>query len=391
MNSANVLSLLLIGENDQIATRFTNMVGSLASVRRFGNVADAEKWLSQATKPDLILADRQSSQDAVLMVRRNMMNEPIPVLIASQTVDNRLTASDLAAGVTDVLVFAESDERILSHINYYALLSASVSRGAPSLSMSAVKRPALPWWKRLMDITVSVIVLLLLLPILLLVALCIVLDSRGPVFYKSKRAGSNFYVFDMYKFRTMTAHADRLIGDLAANNIYAKPAVNPNNNRQLVCANCKLLGLACQQPLIDHDELICERLYLTEHDAGATFMKFRNDPRITRLGAFLRNSSIDEIPQLVNVLLGDMSLVGNRPLPLYEAEKLTTDKSAKRFTGPAGLTGLWQIKKRAKGQARMSDEERVALDIDYADKVSFQTDMHIIWQTIFSLWQQENV
>ena len=191
----------------------------------------------------------------------------------------------------------------------------------------------------------------------------------------------------------MTARADQLMESLASHNIYAKTQdeADESSQRQQLCAGCRLLGVLCQQPLFDQNEPICERLYLTEHDGEATFMKFRNDPRITRLGAFLRNSSIDELPQLVNVLLGDMSLVGNRPLPLYEAEKLTTDESAKRFSGPAGLTGLWQVQKRAKGQARMSDQERIALDIDYADRVSFRLDMHIIWQTIFSLWQQENV
>jgi lipopolysaccharide/colanic/teichoic acid biosynthesis glycosyltransferase len=86
-----------------------------------------------------------------------------------------------------------------------------------------------------------------------------------------------------------------------------------------------------------------------------------------------------------------MSLVGNRPLPLYEAEKLTADESARRFAGPAGLTGIWQTKKRAKGQGPMSERERILLDIEYASTFSFKTDMYIIWKTFFSLWQKENV
>ena len=86
-----------------------------------------------------------------------------------------------------------------------------------------------------------------------------------------------------------------------------------------------------------------------------------------------------------------MSLVGNRPLPLYEAEKLTTDDSVKRFAGPAGLTGLWQVKKRGKGEPFMDEQERIALDIEYVETFSFQRDMTIIYKTIFSLWQKENV
>jgi lipopolysaccharide/colanic/teichoic acid biosynthesis glycosyltransferase len=264
----------------------------------------------------------------------------------------------------------------------------------PSLphTYAARRHYQLPWWKRGLDILVSLSMLLALSPVLLLTALLIRLDSEGPIFYKAKRAGTNYRVFDMFKFRTMTVKADQLLGSLAANNIYAK--LQPTAQSGVadgLCADCRLRGLSCGQPLFGRDAPICEKLYLRHGEQAATFMKFRNDPRITRLGGLLRNSSIDELPQLYNVLRGDMSLVGNRPLPLYEAEKLTADETIERFAGPAGLTGLWQIRKRAKGQGLMSDEERIQLDIEYARTFSFRLDMTILWQTAFSLWQQESV
>ena len=106
-------------------------------------------------------------------------------------------------------------------------------------------------------------------------------------------------------------------------------------------------------------------------------MKFQNNPRITKFGSFLRNSRIDELPQLFNIFMGDMSLISNRSLPLHEAEKLTTDKYIERFTDPVGQTGLGQVSKRGKGKKEMTEEERTELAIKYSRNFSFKFDMKI--------------
>ncbi len=201
--------------------------------------------------------------------------------------------------------------------------------------------------KRVFDIIVSSVALLIVSPLFLLIALAIKIESKGPVFYISKRAGKGYRIFDFYKFRTMFVGADEKIAEFSHLNQY----------------NAAL-------------------------SEGPVFFKINNDPRITKVGAFLRNTSLDELPQLLNVLLGDMSLVGNRPLPLYEAATLTTDDWAKRFMAPAGITGLWQIKKR--GKEDMSVEERINLDIDYANKYNFAYDLWIMANTPSALFQKTN-
>ena len=123
-----------------------------------------------------------------------------------------------------------------------------------------------------------------------------------------------------------------------------------------------------------------------EEEINNAFVKIENDPRVTKVGRFIRKYSIDELPQLFNILKGDMSIVGNRPLPLYEAEKLTADSSIDRFMAPAGLTGLWQVEERGKG-GNMSKQ----LDITYGQTYSFILDMKIIFRTLTAFIQKENV
>lgn len=236
----------------------------------------------------------------------------------------------------------------------------------------------LPKWKRIIDLTIAITLLVLLCPLFLIVILAIKIESKGPVFYLSKRVGSNFNTFNFYKFRSMKINCDSQIHNLT--NGYtteAEKTASPRNNDTL---------------LINENSMIFEQDFLHEQEQSknATFHKTVNDPRITKIGRIIRNTSIDELPQLINVIKGDMSIVGNRPLPLYEAEMLTCDTWAKRFFAPAGLTGLWQISKRGK-QKNMSAIERKQLDIDYAEKFSIWLDFLIIFKTLPAMIQRENV
>ncbi|MEM6782270.1 MAG: sugar transferase [Bacteroidota bacterium] len=247
--------------------------------------------------------------------------------------------------------------------------------------------------KRALDIVLAGSALLVLSPILLATAAAIRLESPGPVLYASKRVGSRYRVFKVYKFRSMYQDADQLIKDLMHLNQYTAQdaeAVAPVSLD--TCAECQRLGTPCSSQMIDKDGTpVCEQLLLVrkKQQASNVFVKLQNDPRVTRVGRFIRNTSIDELPQLLNVVKGDMSLVGNRPLPLYEAEQLTADPSVLRFDAPAGLTGLWQVTKR--GKSDMSPEERIALDNSYAEEHTLGGDFRIMFQTIPAMLQKEDV
>lgn len=250
------------------------------------------------------------------------------------------------------------------------------------LKLQSIK---VPFWKRSIDILGSSLAILVLSPVMGTIALLLKIEyPSASVFYSAKRVGQNYRIFPLYKFRSMIPDADGMIDKLSHLNMY-----KGSNQPQNLCQDCLRTGRACHgEKLFTDDKIICEVLYLEQKGAKQAFFKIKRDPRITPLGQFLRNTSLDELPQLFNILFGDMSIVGNRPLPLNEAEKLTTDRSIKRFLAPAGLTGLWQVTKR--GQANVTEQERVDLDNEYAEKFSFWLDMKIIFLTIPAMVQKES-
>ncbi|QJW88151.1 sugar transferase [Spirosoma taeanense] len=398
--------VLYLERDPEAALLFIRAFGQYVTIETLEDSEEAIAYLREGNAVDIVVINEQNGGFQFLQtVRESPFLRSIPVLLMTPRLTPAVQRRALELKAIDVypITFREEDLRLrldylIRRKQYLAERSASANgiswttseATAPAPLVSIPKPTRMPLWKRSFDVLVSATALTLLSPLMALVALIIRLDSKGPVLYRSKRVGSGYRTFDMYKFRTMNTGADQLIGTMASQNIYSQAA--PKTEDQLErCEVCTSSGIECQRPLFLNDKQICEHAYRDSKRAKAMFMKFREDPRVTRLGRFLRNTSIDELPQLFNILLGDMSLVGNRPLPLYEAERLTTTGFAQRFAAPAGLTGLWQVMKRAKGQERMSDLERIQLDVRYAETFSFRTDFQIMLKTITAVWQKENV
>jgi len=196
--------------------------------------------------------------------------------------------------------------------------------------------------KRSLDLTASVIGLLLVSPILALVAIAVKLESRGPVLFRQERLGLGGRSFTLYKFRSMFSSAEE------------------EHHREHV------------RELIRGDSSV-------DRSPEEVWLPIAADPRVTRLGAFLRRSHLDELPQLINIVRGEMSLVGPRPPIPYEVE-VYEPWHLRRLSVIPGMTGLWQ----ATAWGRVSFDEGVALDLAYIDRRSFGFDLRLIGRT---LWQ----
>jgi lipopolysaccharide/colanic/teichoic acid biosynthesis glycosyltransferase len=300
---------------------------------------------------DAILLHPDNINSDLITLREIARKKAIPIILhtavfepSAKNIAFSVSADDYHYGAINSAFLKRTE--FIKKVKSYKNLRGNKPYVAQSLDMV----PQIKLWslKRAFDILVSATALLFLLPICIITALIIKLESKGPIFYISKRAGTGYKIFNFYKFRSMRSGSEAELQKLAHLNQY-----NGKNASKSV------------------------------------FFKIKDDPRITPFGQFIRTTSLDEIPQLLNVLLGDMSLVGNRPLPLYEAEKLTKDQIAWRFLAPAGITGLWQITKR--GKDNMSEDERIALDMEYAMKNSFWLDMKILFSTVPALLQKEKV
>ena len=258
--------------------------------------------LEQVRPDELILAESDFDETQVLEVVQQAHRQGVRVKLAPDTTDLLVQKGEYVTGM-----------------------------GVPLFEL---RPPILAGWdwavKRTFDLLLSGIVVVVGLPLWLLVALAIKLDSRGPVFYVDRRVGVREREFGMLKFRTM------------------------------------VLDAAQQQTRLEQ-----------ENEAGGALFKIRDDPRVTRVGRVLRRFSLDEMPQMLNVLRGQMSLVGPRPLPLRDY-RLLEDWHRARYLVLPGMTGLWQIS----GRSGLSFEDLVRLDFTYIENWSIWLDISIIARTI---------
>ncbi|MGV3558243.1 MAG: sugar transferase [Larkinella arboricola] len=368
-----------------MAADFNQAFGQTASITVARSLKEALYHLEAEPDIDLVVFnDRLNSTLFLNAVRNNPVTAKVSTILLTDNPSIDLHAEPFRGRVIDVFNYGYAEESLQTRLSYLIRKKQYAETGGN------VEKPVqvrMPIWKRFFDFVGAFILLLLLSPILLVVAILVKLDSKGPIFYGSKRVGMGYKVFNMYKFRTMRTDADKMLSSMASLNMYnTKKEEEPAD---ALCEACQLAGTGCQRPLFLDDKQVCEDVHFRTEKAKAMFSKFKEDPRVTRLGKFLRNTSIDELPQFYNILRGDMSFVGNRPLPPYEAEKLTAAGYARRFAAPAGLTGLWQVTKR--GGAAVSDQERIQLDVLYAKKFSFKTDLMIVIRTLKAVWQKENV
>jgi len=337
--------------------------------------------LSKIDEYDLVFyQETEPKEDAVIInTLKAECNKHKIVLFVINT--RSLPQEFLKYGVHDVFSIDTELNKIITRYEFikqhYTALNVSKTEKLVSYK--------LPLWKRTFDILFSGTVLLFLLPIFLIIALLIRLESKGKVYYAAKRVGTGYQVFGFLKFRSMYSDADKRVDELMKKNQYSNSQTEENKR--------EMDNLLESGPVLIDDEGFIREGKVKNTKAikrENPFFKVANDPRITKVGRILRNTSIDELPQFINVLKGDMSIVGNRPLPLYEAELLTTDQWAKRFLAPSGITGLWQVTKRG-GSNVMSADDRKQLDIEYAENYSLWYDIKILLKTIPAMLQHENV
>ena len=315
------------------------------------------------------------------------------ITLITEALEPEHRKSYLQAGVNNTLP-PHAEENSIQHMNaYLKARKESKLKEFSETHRKVLNTFRLPMWKRTFDILFAGTAVIILSPMLIGTAIAIRMESKGKVIYKSQRVGSNYQIFDFLKFRSMYTNADKRFKELNALNQYQIEEVESSDEGPEIRFD-DLAGTPDEEEtlLISDDFVVSEQDFLKQKEKAKnnTFVKLENDPRVTRVGRFIRKYSIDELPQLFNILKGDMSIVGNRPLPLYEAEQLTSDAYIDRVMAPAGLTGLWQVEKRG-GAGKLSAEERKQLDIKYARDFSFWLDMKIIFKTLTAFVQKENV
>lgn len=386
-----MIGIIYIGSNKQSEERLKYVPGHL--VRMVGNDADALRVCASGSRNEnfVIFYEQKSvDEDAQALKSIKQKTSAYIILLTSAPLTDEERKAYLKYGINDTLISTASVTDFNKKISFIA------QRESVLFDKQASKRGILkfkiPMWKRLFDICFSLIAIILLSPIMIITALAIKIESKGPVIFKSKRVGSNYTVFDFLKFRSMYIDAEQRLKELQkTQNQYISEEDYEEPEPTIIDDTMDMMISDDEVMLIGDDYMVAENDFNQKKskEISSAFVKIENDPRVTKVGKFIRKFSIDELPQLFNILKGDMSIVGNRPLPLYEAEKLTSDDSIDRFMAPAGLTGLWQINKQGKN-GKISAEERKALDITYGQTYNFLLDIKIILKTCTAFIQKSD-
>lgn len=364
----------------------------------------ASKWINENQKPDGIVCEKDLPGRNGLSFHKYFIDlfdakQEVPFILIQQDKNAELLKLAMQQKVDDVFTKPFSSDVMVSRFRFLKDLKPKLNKNPVNSEREPIKIYKTPFFKRSFDILVAGLALIFASPFLLLFILAIRLESKGKVYYISKRVGTGYKIFNFLKLRSMYPDADKRLKEFQHLNQYANTDNEVTIEEQDVIhqeikteekVNFKGTTLFGDDMQVDEDIHIKGKKQNQEN----AFVKFENDPRITKVGKVIRKLSIDELPQLINVLKGDMSIVGNRPLPLYEAELLTTDEWTNRFNGPAGITGLWQVEARGK-TSKMSPEERKGLDNKYVEiansRFSFWKDIWIILRTIPAVFQKENV
>lgn len=394
------LTILHLGANPQFDT-LPIINNHQITVCSESNPFSASRWIKENGLPDAVVCERKLSGGNGLgffdlWIEQFNPEKNIPFILLDEERNPDVIQKAIQKRIDDVYIKPVSLETLIDRILTLKKVKP-VSNKQDNSQKAAFIAYKTPFFKRSFDIISATMGLILISPVLILFIIAIRIESKGKVYYISKRVGSGYKVFDFYKLRSMYTNADKRLKELAHLNQYQKETTETAAEQTGQPKNIRAKQADNQSSILFGDDAQVsetEHIRVKKSKQETAFVKFENDPRITKVGHIIRKLSIDELPQLINVIKGDMSIVGNRPLPLYEAELLTTDDWTDRFHGPAGITGLWQVEARGK-TSKMSPEERKSLDNRYAEiaksKFSFWKDIWIILRTIPAVFQKENV
>jgi len=349
------LKILHVGADPEFNSpiKFDNYLVDIITI---DNPFSVCQWVISNGLPDGIVCDKSIAEDDAFSFHQFWIDQfdiqsNIPFIILDEERNQNTIEKAVQLKIDDVYTKPVGAETLLSRILFLKKIKPLAE--LDSSNKTTAKWYQITFFKRTFDLILASLGLLISSPLLLIIVLAIKIESRGKIYSISQRVGTGFKLFNLYNLRSRYSNPDKRSQELSHLNQYLKEAHQANTEKSN-----------------------------------------ENDPRLTKVGFIIHKTGVDKWLQLINVLKGDLSLVGNRPIRLFEAELLTVSDWYDRINGPAGMTGLWRIKTH-RNYRSLPAEDRKFLDNRYSKiairKYPFWKDLLIILRTIPALVQKKNV